>query len=358
MWAFTSYEKIAESATGWNLDASGERSLSKLQWVVTEKIHGANFCFVTDGQVIRCANRKKFLEVGDSFFSYQTLLGSLGEKVKQIFGVIKGKYPKTSYIFIYGELFGGCYPHPEVIADNAVQAIQTGVYYSPTINFCAFDIAIENIDENLGKNFDSNLDHQREIRNYLDYGEVVEILEGVNIFYAKPLLIGSYHQALNFSIGFESTIPQQLNLPAIEGNKAEGVVIKPIKSIYIDTPKGKIRPILKIKIPEFNEDKRFSQAEKWVEEKGNNSLSEVDKLDLLKWEAFNLITENRLQNAISKIGPFNSRELFNLFVEDVMEELKENQGHLLLELTEDDRKRLLQFVYQEARKIVKIFFKH
>ncbi len=358
MWAFTSYEKIAESTNRWNLDASGERSLSKLQWVVTEKIHGANFCFVTDGQFIRCANRKKLLEVGDIFFSYQTLLSNLSEKVKQTFAAIHRKYPKTSHIFIYGELFGGCYPHPEVVADNVVQAVQTGVYYSPTINFCAFDIVIENLDENLGKNFDSNLDHQGEIRSYLDYGEVVEILENIGIFYAKPLFIGSYHQALNFPVGFESTIPQQLNLPAIEGNKAEGVVIKPVKSIYIDTPKGKIRPILKIKIPEFNEDKRFSQAEKWVEDKGSNSLSEIDKLDLLKWEAFNLITENRLQNAISKIGLFNSRELFNLFVEDVMEELKENQGHLLLELTEDDKKLLLQFVYQEARKIVKICFKH
>lgn len=348
-WAFTSYEKITSSATRWNLDALSERSLSKQQWVVTEKIHGANFCLATDEEVIRCANRKKFLEVGDSFFSYQTLLGSLGEKVKQAFRIIKGKYPKINHIFIYGELFGGCYPHPDVPGDSNVKAVQTGVYYSPTINFCAFDIAIEYLPDG------------KEERIYLDYGEVMEILEAVSIFYAKPLLIGSYHQALNFPIGFESTIPQQLNLPAIEDNKAEGVVIKPVKSIYIDTPKGKIRPILKRKIPEFNEDKRFSQAEKWVEETENNfsensSSSQVDKLDLLKWEAFNLITENRLQNTISKIGLANSRELFNLFIEDVMEELKENQAQLFMEFSEENKQQLLQFIYQEVRKIFKLYF--
>lgn len=45
-------------------------------------------------------------------------------------------------IFIYGELFGGEYPHPEVNPVSGVQAIQTGVYYSPRIEYCAFDIAV------------------------------------------------------------------------------------------------------------------------------------------------------------------------------------------------------------------------
>lgn len=56
-----------------------------------------------------------------------------------------------------------------------------------------------------------------------------------------------------------------LNLPPLQKvNKAEGIVIKPIKSIYIETRKGKIRPIIKNKIPEFAEDSRYHQAQKWT----------------------------------------------------------------------------------------------
>jgi hypothetical protein len=43
-WHFTSYEKIAETPDQWQLDEAGFRQLEKVTWVVTEKIHGANFC--------------------------------------------------------------------------------------------------------------------------------------------------------------------------------------------------------------------------------------------------------------------------------------------------------------------------
>lgn len=45
-------------------------------------------------------------------------------------------------VLLFGELCGGRYPHPEVQPDTRVEAVQTGVYYSPTIEFYAFDIAL------------------------------------------------------------------------------------------------------------------------------------------------------------------------------------------------------------------------
>jgi Rnl2 family RNA ligase len=347
MWNFTSYEKIAESSNRWQLDEAGERSLEKTPWVVTEKIHGANFCFVTDGEVIRCANRKQLLEPGDNFFNYQKLLERLNSHIQQAFKIAHSKYSYINRLFIYGELFGGKYPHPDIAPDISVQAVQTGIYYSPTVEFCAFDMALE------GKNDVSS-------RTYLDWDKAIEILREAGIFYAEPLFIGKYNEAIAFSIGFTSTIPQRLNLPPLEeANKAEGIVVKPLKPIYIDTPKGKIRPILKVKIPDFSEDKRYSLAEKWTEAQ---APTQQDGLEILKWEAFNLITENRLKNAISKVGygelgeKSKSSQIYKLMVEDVIEEITENQNQLMLDTSEGDKKRLLDFVSAEVRKILKKYF--
>lgn len=42
-WTYVSYEKIPESPNHWNLTESDYRAFKKTDWVVTEKIHGANF---------------------------------------------------------------------------------------------------------------------------------------------------------------------------------------------------------------------------------------------------------------------------------------------------------------------------
>jgi hypothetical protein len=36
---------------------------------------------------------------------------------------------------VYGELFGGSYPHPFVPVEEAVSAVQTGVWYAPDVEF-------------------------------------------------------------------------------------------------------------------------------------------------------------------------------------------------------------------------------
>jgi hypothetical protein len=41
-WSYDSYEKIPENFNKWNLTESDYRNFNKTDWVVTEKIHGAN----------------------------------------------------------------------------------------------------------------------------------------------------------------------------------------------------------------------------------------------------------------------------------------------------------------------------
>ena len=347
-WAFTSYEKIAEAPDQWQLDEAGYRLLEKTSWVVTEKIHGANFCFISDGQSIVCANRKAILADNEDFFHYQVLLERRRTTIERVFFLTRARYPHLERVFVYGELFGGTYPHPNVRPDSAVQPVQTGIYYAPTIEFCAFDIAIE-------------CASSEPAHNYLDYDQAITIFKEAGLLYAIPLFIGSYGEALAYPVGFASTIPALLGLPPLAAeNKAEGIVIKPQKTLYIATNKGSIRPILKKKIPEFAEDKRFAQAQKWSP---SHTEYTQNALEQLKWEVFNLMTQNRLHSAISKVGAISRREkrktsrVFNVLVEDVLDQLAINQGTLLTTLSEHERAELITYIQTEARTLLKAYFR-
>ncbi|HDN27009.1 MAG TPA: RNA ligase [Thioploca sp.] len=347
---FTSYEKIADTFSNWQIDEAGYRLLEKTQWVVTEKVHGANFCFITDGDVIQSAKRKRLLAEGETFFNHQIVLNKLQDKIQHAFLLVKQTQPDVNYIAIYGELFGGGYPHPDVEADTTVQPIQTGVSYSPTIEFYAFDIAVE---------YDN---HQAVTRHYLDYDQAQSVFQQTDIFHAVPLLVSTWNEACAYPVGFDSTIPALLGLPPLpDQNPAEGIVIKPVTSIALDTNSVCVRPILKKKIAEFAEDKRFYQSQKWPPTQ--QAFPQNERLTLLKWEIFNLVTENRLHNAISKIGLIDSesasstsRQLFNLLVADVLEALNANQAEVTKSLTEYEANELRNYLYQETRQLFKGFF--
>lgn len=52
-----------------------------------------------------------------------------------------------SLITVYGELFGGHYPHDSVSPVSGLKPVQTGIYYSPSLEFFVFDIAIHKQDK-------------------------------------------------------------------------------------------------------------------------------------------------------------------------------------------------------------------
>ncbi|MGB3760312.1 MAG: hypothetical protein WBA07_28695 [Rivularia sp. (in: cyanobacteria)] len=93
------------------------------------------------------------------------------------------------------------------------------------IEYCAFDIAVAENENNTEK-------------VHLDYGKALQLFEQVGMMAAKPLFIGKYEEAAAYNIKFESRIPAILNLPPLQQPK-------PVKSIYIETRKGRIRPISK-----------------------------------------------------------------------------------------------------------------
>lgn len=306
----SSYEKMPESLDYWQLSESDYRKLRKTPWVVTEKIHGANFCIITDGTKVGFAKRKELLSPDEDFFGFHSIRKLLREQTLSIYHTLHHNDSSIVTVAIYGELFGGEYPHPEVMEIEGFQGIQTGVYYSPKICYCAFDIALE-----CGA---------PKGRVYLDYDLGLKLFRDVGMFYSQSLFMGKYEDALAYNIKFNSTIPGLLGLPKLpRDNLAEGVVIKPAKAIYLDTPKGKVRPIFKRKINLFAEDSRFHQAEKW-----SYSYYKPRETDINE-QLLSLVTPTRLDNVISKLGrvvinnPSKKKLLVESFIDDVLESFRE-----------------------------------
>jgi Rnl2 family RNA ligase len=250
--------------------------LNKLDWVVTEKVHGANFRFIYQDKKLQFGKRKELLSWTDDFFGFQTMVVRLERQIIELLEQVQLEY-NSKKIIVYGELFGGTYPHSGVPVNSNISAIQTGIFYSPNIEFYAFDISIEN--------------ENPSVKCYLDYQKALSYFENFNILHASPLKLGKLSEVLNFDLRMETTIPQYLNLPAINGNFIEGIVIKPFN--YSPTALFEIRPIIKIKNPEFEENRKFHQAQKWSYK--TNIVSFSQDLDFLLDYLRNYITENRLR---------------------------------------------------------------
>jgi Rnl2 family RNA ligase len=253
-----------------------------------------------DGTTFHCGKRKEVLENNENFFGHKSTLPSLEDKIKVLFSQLDD----VVAVYVYGELFGGGYPHDEVAAIPDIHPVQTGIWYSPKIEFYAFDIQIQDI--------------QNE-KDYLNYSKCIDLFKFCGILYAEPLFIGKYEECLNYAFQFESTIPKKLGYPEIKGNKAEGIVIKPLQTMWAEGKKGKTRVILKIKPEEFQE-KQYHQALKWPDKK--ESIFETNDYDLLSYEMYPFITDQRINNTISKIGTINrsnADKLVTMFVSDVME---------------------------------------
>ncbi|HEY9669045.1 MAG TPA: RNA ligase family protein [Coleofasciculaceae cyanobacterium] len=349
-WVYASYEKIPESANKWNLAESDYRLFKKTDWVVTEKIHGANFGIVTDGSEVRFAKRKEFLPLNEDFFDYQSLANQLAHQVKEIFKILQVERTSSLRVAIYGELFGGEYPHPDVPKVPHLQAVQTGIYYSPKIEFCAFDIAVEEINNS-------------STRVYLDYDKALKLFKQVGMMGAEPLFIGKYEEALAYNLEFDSTIPALLGLPPLPlRNPAEGIVIKPVTAIYVETAKGRFRPIFKKKIPEFAEDSRFHQATKWTYQKPPVITKTLTLEEELSQEMLALVTKTRLSNVISKLGRIDKsdtekkQQLVPLLVSDVLETFNEEWESLFTALSSESQKILMEQLTQESQNLVDGYF--
>jgi Rnl2 family RNA ligase len=85
---------------------------------------------------------------------------------------------------------------------------------------------------------------------FLPFADMLEIFQACDILCATPIASGRFEDVMALSPVFETTVPARLGLPAIPGNVAEGLVVRPSRDVR--TADGR-RLIIKKKHPLFSE---------------------------------------------------------------------------------------------------------
>ena len=240
---------------------------------------------------------------GEDFYQWQELAERYRERIFKVYQMLKSCFTDLQSIIVYGEMFGGAYPHKEVKRIGAMAAIQKGVFYCPRHDFYGFDIYVYTPNEAF----------------YLDVDTTNRIFAEAGFLYAETLFEGTLDECLAYPNAFPSTLYRHFGLPEIEDNICEGVVIRPKEPLYI--PNGS-RIIIKSKNARFAEKKGVKHAPK-VPRAVPDEVAELFTLA----EAFFSIP--RLDNVKSHIGevsfPKDLGRVSGLLAKDVLEDfLKEH----------------------------------
>ena len=267
--AFKKYSSIENSYRQKVLD-SIRKGYDSGDWVVTEKAHGANACFIVDNGIVEYGKRTSTLTTDEArkFYNSLDVFQKYAAAAQKVWELLGGKAP----IIIYGELLGGCYPDTEKPTRNTT-VVQKGVFYCPHNDFYAFDILVGN--------------------EYLDYDTCIRLFEETGFVHAKPLFRGSFAETLEWSTQHNddpTTIPALFGCMDVKDNIREGNVLKPVISKCF--PNGS-RVILKDKNSRFAEVSRTPRPP---------TVHVTEDLQPLVDSAIVYITDTRLDNVLSKEG--------------------------------------------------------
>ena len=309
----------------------------KKEFVVQEKVHGSNVCFMTDGNVVSFGKRTGFVETNEKFYDYEELLERYKLSVIALFAMVKSQLPDVSTVTVFGEMFGGKYPHPDVKNFSKTMIIQKGVFYCPNHEFYAFDLYVTTADSG----------------RFLSVDDANMFFEAGGFFYAQTLFKGNLDDCLRFPNDSPSKIAEWLGLPPMEDNICEGIVIRPVEPTYL---RNGSRVLLKSKNERFAEKKSVKKRAPKLYVEPTYS----EQLNNMLFVAEEYITENRLNNVVSKIGhvsiPKDTGKLIGLFSKDILDDfLKEHSGEYA-ELEKSEQKIVNKHVNTLATNLIKSLY--
>ena len=175
-------------------------------WIISEKIKGVHLTFYIDrDNDCKLAKKTGFIKTGINYYNCYHVYQSIFPKIISL----KSSYPLASLVIVYGELYGGYYPHMDVHPVKS-STLYKKTYYRPDNSFIVYDINVDG--EFLPVLKAQKLCHEHDI-------EFVPIVDECKSF--EDAIMTS-----NSKINEPSAIPSQLNLPLLEHIKY-GHVIRP-----------------------------------------------------------------------------------------------------------------------------------
>jgi Rnl2 family RNA ligase len=286
------------------------------EWVVQEKVHGSNFSFIVTEKSIQCGKRSGLVNQGENFFNIDKLMLQYKPNLEALFIMCSEIFQITTEsleVIVYGEIFGGSYLHPNVERVPNATRVQKGVEYFPDNEFYAFDLMVNG--------------------TFVNLRMFIEILPQVGFLCANPLMYGTLQECLEYPNEFQTTIPELFDLPPIENNICEGVVLKPVVAKFL--PNGS-RVILKNKNERFSEISKAPKKIKTILQK--RSMTEGEKEVFEKIVPY--VTENRLRNVLSHIGSVGDKmfgKVVGLFTKDVLDDFTKDNEECISGLNEKDK---------------------
>jgi Rnl2 family RNA ligase len=299
---FRAFEKIpAEGRSSDTIRPAG-------RWIALEKIHGAQFVVGIGPQQVCFGKRKAWLADDEPFFGWQMLRADLMHVAHLLSAELPG-----AMLWVYGELYGGAYPHPAVPSWPGLSPVQTGVWYTPGLAYAVFDVLLA-----------ANQEEEGEL---LAHSEVMALAARVGLRTPPVLGRGNWAEVAAVKTRFASLVHKMHALPTLHNNWAEGVVLKPDQRSV-----PRLRTVYKRKISEFSEI-RFGEAQPF-------DPHQTLALDELCAWAERLINPPRLASARSKVGPADRQGLVDEVTLDVLVDLSELFPSALSALTTDQQTQL------------------
>lgn len=276
---FKKFTKLVNTYDKKTLGEIRKLGFDNCDWVVTEKLDGANFSFWFNGDKFKVASRNRFVDGG--FFNCQQVIDLYKDAVQATYYslVSKGEIVGGDTLTIVGELVG------EGINGRVKYKTPEGF----TRGFYAFDLEVNG-----------------EPKGYL---YTVSEVQGIP---CAPLFkVCSFEEAISYNNTFKSVLTPD----DVDVNHSEGVALSPSKPLYFNSGS---RVYLKSKSELFKEKEVKQRKEEPL-------LSEFDNErcnDILGY-----INNNRVLSVLSKFGELGEKDfgkVLGLILEDVEEEYRDD----------------------------------
>lgn len=279
------------------IDAIAASGFSNEPYIVTEKVHGANFSFwmteehltvegigICSTVTIKCAKRSGWIKDGEKFFNYQPVLEKYRDGLERLFYHLSGTHGYKS-IVVFGELFGG--------------NIQSGMCYSKEQDFIAFDLVCDGVARTKTVSF-----------------------EMLNAFEIPTTPVLGIYDTLNYALSVDESFTSKLIREDFDGSdeqkEAEGIVIEPITPRWFQNGS---RVYLKKKTKRFLE----KSGKPNIKHKSVTVLQESVKIKID--EALQYLNENRFNAVVSKIGQVSIKDIgkvMGLLSQDIIVDMQKD----------------------------------